>query len=374
MRLRMGRADRWDTMKRAPDRAYVVNIECRHNRKEARMLYAGLDYHLRTSSLCILNEDGKVVKQQTIRGRMDEVAEELAKVDQPLEVVFEATGGYGPLHEKLSKVARRVVMAHPAALALIWKSKRKNDRVDAQKLAKMLYLDAVPPAHVPSGATRQWRRLIELRRSLVRRGAALKNQVHALLRTSGIASPASAQLFTRQGIAWLVQQDLDEASTLERAVLIEQMRGVKDQLKAVEKALAKISGAEPRVTLLRTIPGVGRRTAEAFVAYVDRIDRFSRSGKVGSYFGLVPCEDSSAGRERLGHITKQGPPAMRQLLVEAAWMGVRKSPTLRRRFEQMCHDDRDRRKIAIVAMARHLSEVMAAMLRDNQPWREDAAA
>jgi transposase len=201
------------------------------------MLYAGLDYHLRTSSLCILNEDGKVVKQQTIRGRIDDVAAELAKVGQPLEVVFEATGGYGPLHEKLSKVARRVVMAHPAGLALIWKSKRKNDRVDAQKLAKMLYLDAVPAAHVPAAATRQWRRLIELRRSLVRRRAALKNQTHALLRTSGIAAPAS--LFSGKGMAWLMRQELDEASSLERAVLLEQMRGVKDQLKAVEKALAR---------------------------------------------------------------------------------------------------------------------------------------
>lgn len=333
------------------------------------MLYAGLDYHLRTSSLCILNEDGKVVKQQTIRGRMDDVVGELAKVGQPLAVVFEATGGYGPLHERLSKVARRVVMAHPAGLALIWRSKRKNDRVDAQKLAKMLYLDAVPQAHVPPPATRQWRRLIELRRSLVRRRAALKNQVHALLRTSGIATPASP--FSGKGVAWLMEQELDgEAASLERAVLLEQMRGVKEQIKAVERALARTARAEPRVTLLMTVPGVGRRTAEAFVAYVDRIDRFGRSGKVGSYFGLVPCEDSSAGRERLGHITKQGPPIMRQLLVEAAWIGVRKSPALRRRFEQTCHDDRDRRKIAIVGLARHLSQVMAAMLRDGRPWRE----
>lgn len=335
------------------------------------MLYAGLDYHLRTSSLCILNEDGKVVKQQAIRGRADDVVEELAKVGQPLEVVFEATGGYGPLHEKLSKVARRVVMAHPAALALIWRSKRKNDRVDAQKLAKMLYLDAVPAAHVPPPAVRQWRRLIELRRSLVRRRAALKNQVHALLRTNGIPAPASAALFSGKGVAWLTEQRLDEASSLERAVLLEQVRGVKDQLKAVERALARTGNADPRVALLMTVPGVGRRTAEAFVAYVDRIDRFGRSGQVGSYFGLVPCEDSSAGRERLGHITKQGPPAVRQLLVEAAWIGIRKSPTLRRRFEQVCHDDRDRRKIAIVGLARHLSQVMAAMLRDGRPWRED---
>src|SRR3954467_3559545 len=90
----------WDTMKRAPDRAYVVNRECRHNRKEARMLYVGLDYHLRTSSLCILDEDGKTVKQQTVRGRADDVVAELARFrqqtpggrEEPLAVVFEAGG------------------------------------------------------------------------------------------------------------------------------------------------------------------------------------------------------------------------------------------------------------------------------------------
>jgi transposase len=150
------------------------------------------------------------------------------------------------------------------------------------------------------------------------------------------------------------------------------MQGVKDQLQAVEKALSKTSVHDPRVTLLMTVPGVGPRTAEAFVAYVDRVDRFSRSGKVGSYFGLVPCQDSSAGKERLGHITKQGPATMRKLLVEAAWMSIRRSPSLRRRFQRMCRQDHDRRKVAIVAMARHLSQVMAAMLRDNRPWREDA--
>jgi transposase len=334
------------------------------------MLYAGLDYHSRSSALCILNEDGRMVKQQTVRGRISDVAEELAKLDEPLAVVFEATGGYGPVHQALSRVARRVVMAHPASLRLIWATKRKHDRLDAQKLAKLLYLDAVPQAHVPCAATRQWRRLIELRRSLVRRRAALKNQVHALLRTCGIAPPKS--LFSKAGIAWLLQQQsMDQAATLERTVLVEQMRGVHQQLKTLERALAKTADAEPRVTLLRTIPGVGKRTAEAFVAYVDRIERFSRNGTVGSYFGLVPCQDSSAGKDRLGHITKQGPPAVRQLLVEAAWQGIRRSPTLRARYQQLCLDDPDRRKIAIVAMARQLSQVMAAMLRENCRWREE---
>ena len=334
------------------------------------MLYAGLDYHLRTSSLCILNADGKVIKQQTIRGRAEAVAQELRWLEEPVEVVFEATGGYGPLHEKLSQVARRVVMAHPASLRLIWGTRRKNDKIDAQKLAKLLYLDAVPQAYVPPAAVRQWRRLIELRRSLVRRRGALKNQVHALLRGCGVAAPAS--LFSGRGIDWLSQQQLDEASSLERALLLEQMRQLKEQLAQVERALKRTSRDDGRMTLLMTVPGVGRRTAEAFLAYVDRVNRFSRGNKVGSYFGLVPCQDASAGRERLGHITKQGPAVMRQLLVEAAWSGVRKSATLRRRFEQLCGGDRDRRKIAIVALGRHLSEVMTAMLRDHRPWQEES--
>ena len=156
------------------------------------MLYVGPDYHPRTSSLCILNGDGKVVKQQTIEGRAGEVVEELGRLGEPMEGVFEAGGGYGPLYEGPCKVAGmgRVVMAHPAGLALIWKSKRKNDRVDARELAKLLYLGAVPPAHVPSAATRQWRRLVELRRSPVRRRAALKNWGHVSSRAGGIAVPA----------------------------------------------------------------------------------------------------------------------------------------------------------------------------------------
>ena len=56
-----------------------------------------------------------------------------------------------------------------------------------------------------------------------------------------------------------------------------------------------------------TIPGVGVRTAEAFVAHVDDVTRFARTNRVGSYFGLVPCQDASADRNRLGHITKDGP-------------------------------------------------------------------
>ena len=110
------------------------------------------------------------------------------------------------------------------------------------------------------------------------------------------------------------------------------------------------------------------------MAYLDDVKRFARSRRVGAYFGLVPCQDSSAGRERLGHITGDGPATVRKLLCEAAWQGVRRSPTLRAFFERVARGDPDRRKVAIVATARHIAVVAAAMVRTGEAWRESVQA
>ena len=128
------------------------------------------------------------------------------------------------------------------------------------------------------------------------------------------------------------------------------------------------------MTLLRTIPGVGPRTAEAFVAHVDDVRRFARVKQVGSYFGLVPCQDASADRNRLGHITKDGPAPVRWLVAEAAWQGRRRSPRIRAFFDRVMRDDPGRKKIALVATANHLTRVMTAMLRSGEVWREEGEA
>jgi hypothetical protein len=118
---------------------------------------------------------------------------------------------------------------------------------------------------------------------------------------------------------------------------------------------------------------VGNRTAEAVVAYIDNIKRFSRNKQLGSYFGLVPCQDASGERNRLGHITGDGPPVVRKLLCEAAWRGTRRSRAIKAYFDRVTHDDPDRKKIAVVA-AHHLLRCMGAMLRTGEAWRESAAA
>lgn len=332
------------------------------------MYYVGMDVHKRTSTYCILDEHGQPVKQETVRRGWRPVVASLRRHPGPMSVCFEASCGYGPLYEALASFARRVVMAHPGQVRLIFRAKRKNDRVDARKLATLLYLDQVPAAHVPSGQVRQWRELIEFRRKLVDQQTACKNQIRALLRSAGVV-PVKG-LWTRRGQGWL--QALPWAALsqrIRRDLLLEGYRQRRRQIRTVTAALNRIARRHPGVVLLQTIPGVGVRTAETILAYVDRIERFARPSQVASYFGLVPSQDASAGISRLGHITKQGPGTARKYLVEAAWQAVRRCPAARQRYERLCQQRPDRRKIALVATAHWLLRCMVAMLRTGEVWR-----
>ena len=108
------------------------------------------------------------------------------------------------------------------------------------------------------------------------------------------------------------------------------------------------------------------------VAYIDDPHRFRRTHQVGAYFGVVPCQDASAGSNRLGHITKDGPSTARKLLIEATWQVIRYSPKAKAFFDRVAGGKKDRRKIALVATAHYLLRCMLAMLQTGEVWREAA--
>lgn len=336
------------------------------------MYYVGLDVHQKRSSLCILDGDGKLVKRLEVKGPWPRLFEAVERqVPRPFAVCYEASCGYGHLHDRLARVAERVVVAHPGQLRLIFRAKRKCDRVDGEKLAKLLYLDAVPAVHVPGVDVRAWRGLVNYRRKLVGRRAAAKTQVRALLRGLGVEGVPRG-LWAAKGVAWLKGLALASAADRVRLdVMLDDLAELGERVARVEAELDRIAADHPGVALLRTIPGVGPRTAEAFVAHVDDVRRFARVDQVGCYFGLVPCQDASADRNRLGHITRDGPAGARWLLAEAAWQGRRRSPTIAAFFERVMRGDADRKKVALVATAHYLVRVMAAMLRTGEAWRED---
>jgi len=335
------------------------------------MYYVGLDVHYRTSTYCILNAHGRELKCETVRGHWTKLLERLATIKGQWMICFEATCGYGYVHRELSRMAQRVIVAHPGQLRLIFRSKRKNDRVDARKLAKLLYLDEVPTVYVPDEEVQSWRELIEHRRRVVDRQTVCKNALRSLLRSHGLI--AAKGLWTKNGLTWLRQLPMPTAASgLKRDLLLEELAEVRRSVRTLTRALDKMGRRHPGVILLRSIPGVGMRTAETIVAYIDDPKRFRRSSQVAAYFGLIPSQDASAGVNRLGHITKQGPGTARKYLVEAAWQGVYRSPTIRAYFERVLRGKKERRKIALVATAHYLLRCMHAMLVSGAFWREAA--
>jgi transposase len=333
------------------------------------MHYIGMDVHSKVTMICILDENGKVLKERVIHGSLRELVAAVRCLPRPFKICYEASCGYGWLHDQVRGLAQQVVVAHPGKVRLIFNCKRKSDRIDARKLATLLFLGQVPPVHVPGSSRRQWRALIEYRHRLVARRVAVKNMIRALVRSVGLKSPRA--LWGKKGRQWLLEQELDGSDALRREMLLEELDAFTGRINRMGRELDKLAGADAGVTVLVTIPGVGIRTAEAVVAYIDDAERFGRNKSVGCYFGMVPSEDTSV-KSRFGHITREGPPTVRRLVIEACWQGIRRDQGLRAYFERIMREDVHRKKIALVATAHHLLRVMHAMLRTGEVWRTAA--
>ena len=203
------------------------------------------------------------------------------------EVCYEASCGYGHFHDLLHPLAARVLVAHPGQLRLIFRSKNKNDRNDAERLAKLLYLGETPTVHVPSLEVRTWRELINCRGQVIAKRTRAKNTVRALLRSTGVVPPKRPGLWTKKGLAWLRQLTLPTVSQqLRRDLLLEEIDTLIRQVRRIEQHLNHHARKISAVAQPRSIPGVGIRTAEAVAAFIDDPHRFRNAKAVGCYFEI----------------------------------------------------------------------------------------
>jgi transposase len=255
--------------------------------------------------------------------------------------------------------------------------KRKTDRDDALKLAKLALLDQLTIVHMPSPVRRQKRRLILHRRSVVSRRTQSRNAIRSIFSQQGIALVRGSKQWTRAGVEQLRRHaralaDCDDVLELWRGRLqveLDLMAAADTQLKIVDRTLDELSKQDDRVKLLQTIKGVGPRVAEAVVMHLDDPHRFASAEHVTSYAGLVPKQIESGQMSRFGHITRRGPSLLRSMLVESAWVVWRHNPWAQAWVAKISRGSQGRRKIGIVALARRLLVILWAMLRDNKPFR-----
>lgn len=256
------------------------------------------------------------------------------------------------------------------------KVKQKNDQRDALKAARLAALNQVREVHVPIIAVRQWRALIAFRAQLVSRRRRLKSHLRELLVREGQILPRGAKCWSTLGVERLQELAqplaavaMNELWRGELEIELRQLRELQVEIELVEDKLEQIAKTDPRMALLRTIPGVGPRLSEAIVALLDQPQRFKHAREVSAYIGMVPKELSSGETRRHGHITKHGNRLVRALLVEVAWAGLRHNAWVRDTYERIRGGKKSRKKIAIVAVGRKLLVRCWAMLRDGTSWR-----
>src|SRR5208282_1188993 len=244
--------------------------------------------------------------------------------------------------------------------------KQKTDRQDAQLLLKLLLENTFPRVWVPSPENRDLRQLLWHRHRLVQMRTRLMNQLQALAMNEG--RQRKKKLWSYQGRAQLEKIPLATWASRRRQDLLELLDRMNPTIEELTAAIEQEAKKWPEVLRLMTHPGVGPLTALAFVLIIGTPERFHCGKQIGSYVGLIPSEDSSAGRQRLGHISKQGNALMRFLLGEAAQAAARCDADWRRRYVHLAM--RRQRNIAKVAMARRLAVRLYWMWRNGWEYAQ----
>jgi transposase len=300
---------------------------------------------------------------------------------QPEKVVMEVCSIAGWIVDIARVLGKETEVANTSHDAWRWKNvKKKTDKEDALKLAKLSAMNQIPTVHMPAKKVREHRSLIKYRQRLVKNKTSIQNSIRAIFSGQGIAGvPKGKSAWTNEGLAWFRSyakplgkiKDIEQLWRGRLYIELETFEAISKALKKVENKLDKLGSADSRIVRLQTIPGVGPRLSETVVAFLDDPKRFRNSKHVGSYAGLTPKQYQSGQMERQGGISGQGNKLLRNLFIEICWTSIRHNRWARDTFNRLLRGSPSRKKIAITALARKLLVKCWAMLRDHKDWKYD---
>lgn len=330
------------------------------------MKIIGCDFHPSFQQITVLDGETK----QRVRKKLEHASGEAEQFYRSLQgeavkVGMEASGNTRWFERLLSELGHELVIGDAAKIRAAEVRRQKTDRRDADHLLELLENGKFPAIWVPSPAERDLRQLLQHRHKLVQMRTRIKNQLQHVALNEGLQK--KRQLWTERGQRWLKELSLPPWTERRREDLLLLLQGLEPAIAELSRAVEAQAEQDERVRLLQTHPGVGPITALAFVLVIGDVQRFSRSAQLASYLGLIPSEDSSGTRRRLGAISKQGNTLLRTLLVEAGQSAARLDPELRRAYQRLCHK-KQHTGIGKVMVARKLAVRLYWMLKTQQPY------
>lgn len=330
------------------------------------MRVIGMDIH-RTFAEAVMIDGDRLIRLGRINMSRDHLAAFAAKLTAEDHVVIEATGNAHAVNEAVSPFVGRVIIANPRQVHLIAKARIKTDVIDATVLARLYASGFLPEVWVPDQNTMRLRRQVTRRNQVVRQRVRLKTMIQAILHAHLVPQCPHADILGPKGRTWLLAQQLpeDEDAAIKRH--IREYDRLTDDLRVVERELARDALNSVETKRLMTIPGIDMVVAVGLLAAIGPIERFASPGRLVAFLGLNPSVHQSGNSPaRHGRITEQGPCHARTMLVEAAWQAVRGPGPLRAFYERV----RGRRgtHVAAVAVARKIAVIVWHLLTRGEDY------
>jgi len=327
------------------------------------MLIIGCDYHPGFQQIAYVDtETGEIAERRlTHREEAEQFYGTLKERSLRVRVGMEASGHAGWFERLLRELQFELWIGDAAEVRSKRVRKQKTDRQDAQLLLRLMVEDRFPRIWVADAENRDLRQLLWHRHRLVQMRTRVMNQLHVVALNEGLRRKKA--LWRPAGRNELESLVLAPWASRRRQDLLDLFDQLTPKIQELTQALEEEVEKRPVTRRLMTHPGVGPLTALAFELVIGNPERFHGGKQIASYVGLVPSEESSGDRRRLGHISKQGNALLRYLLVEAAQVTVRSQPQWRSKFFHLAM--RRGRKIAKVAMARKLAVHLYWMWRQG---------
>ena len=325
------------------------------------MLIIGCDFHPSFQQVAIFDKRTGEYQEKRLQHRAEAEQFYRSLAGQEVRVGMEACGHYPWFERLLGELGQELWLGDASQIRAREVRKQKTDRRDAEHLLQLLIEDRFPKIWVPSLEERDVRQLLVHRHKQVQTRTRVKNQLQALALSQGVQK--KYKLWTQAGRAELEQLELLPYAAERRQRLLATLDQLEADIAGLNRQVEEEVQRRPAAVRLQTHPGVGPVTALAMVLTLGPAERFQNGRQVGSYFGLIPSEHSSGGRQRLGRISKQGSPFLRFLLVEAGQSAARYDAELGRFYRRLAV--RRNRALAKVAVARKLATRLYLMLRED---------
>jgi transposase len=329
------------------------------------MMIIGCDFHPRFQQIAYLVKETGEFGERRLSHPEEAERYYRSLAGQAVRVGVEATGNFAWLRRLMAELGHEVVLGDATEIRASNPRRQKTDKRDARHILTLLIEDRFPAIWQPPLENEEQRQLLLHRCRLVEMRTRVKNQLDGMAKNEGLLSRRVWSPKRREEMEAL---PLPGWYAHRRADLLSLLDGLDKQMRPLDQAVREAAEGNREACLLMTHPGVGPIVSLAYVLTIGDWRRFARGKQVGSYLGLIPAEESSGSRRRLGKITKQGSPLLRWLLVEAAAIAQRYDASWHRQYVRLSMTKHH--GVAKVAIAHKLAIRLYWMLRSGESYEQ----